>query len=241
MNRTRIEWVVNGDGRQGFTWNPVTGCLHGCGYCYARSITKRFDKPGYFSPVFHQDRLNPKFPGKPSTIFVCSMSDLFGDWVPDSWIFRVLDIVKQCSQHTFLFLTKNPSRYQGFEFPNNCWLGATTDTANRASAFTDNLTFKKSTNKTFISAEPLLGDIADYVDYGAVDWIIIGGLNRNGKPVRQYKEGPGLRWVIYLIRRARRHKVPVFVKNGLSGLCPELKNCRDLPYLAKKEVCVCEE
>ena len=25
-----------------FTWNPVTGCLHNCPYCYARKITNRF-------------------------------------------------------------------------------------------------------------------------------------------------------------------------------------------------------
>jgi len=35
MNKTKIEWAD-------YTWNPVTGCLHGCKYCYARKIAHRF-------------------------------------------------------------------------------------------------------------------------------------------------------------------------------------------------------
>jgi len=38
MNRTKIEWVLNPDGTQGYTWNPITGCLNGCEYCYARKL-----------------------------------------------------------------------------------------------------------------------------------------------------------------------------------------------------------
>ena len=38
MNRTKIEWVKNPDGTQGYTWNPITGCLNGCEYCYARRL-----------------------------------------------------------------------------------------------------------------------------------------------------------------------------------------------------------
>ena len=38
MNKTQIEWVRNPDGTQGYTWNPITGCLNGCEYCYARKL-----------------------------------------------------------------------------------------------------------------------------------------------------------------------------------------------------------
>jgi len=38
VNRTQIEWVKNPDGTQGYTWNPITGCLNGCEYCYARKL-----------------------------------------------------------------------------------------------------------------------------------------------------------------------------------------------------------
>ncbi|MBQ9551386.1 MAG: DUF5131 family protein [Clostridia bacterium] len=35
MNKTKIEWADA-------TWNPVTGCAHGCAYCYAKRIAERF-------------------------------------------------------------------------------------------------------------------------------------------------------------------------------------------------------
>jgi len=38
MNKTKIEWVKNPDGTPGYTWNPITGCLNGCDYCYARKL-----------------------------------------------------------------------------------------------------------------------------------------------------------------------------------------------------------
>lgn len=33
-----IEWVRNPDGSPGYSWNPITGCLNGCPYCYARRL-----------------------------------------------------------------------------------------------------------------------------------------------------------------------------------------------------------
>lgn len=35
MNRSKIEWCDH-------TWNPITGCLHNCRYCYARGMARRF-------------------------------------------------------------------------------------------------------------------------------------------------------------------------------------------------------
>ena len=35
MEKTKIEWCDS-------SWNPVTGCLHTCPYCYARAIANRF-------------------------------------------------------------------------------------------------------------------------------------------------------------------------------------------------------
>ena len=34
---TKIEWCD-------YTWSPVTGCKHGCPYCYARKIAERYDQ-----------------------------------------------------------------------------------------------------------------------------------------------------------------------------------------------------
>lgn len=43
MNKTKIEWCDS-------TWNPVTGCLHGCEYCYAKRIAIRFGGMGVTVP-----------------------------------------------------------------------------------------------------------------------------------------------------------------------------------------------
>ena len=39
MEKTKIDWCDS-------SWNPVTGCLHSCKYCYARSIANRFSGGG---------------------------------------------------------------------------------------------------------------------------------------------------------------------------------------------------
>lgn len=128
--KTKIDWCDS-------TWNPVTGCLNGCKYCYAEKIANRFSdpsnrgllfladdftyetsiKPKYaypygFRPSFHRYRLDePEKMKKSSKIFVVSMGDLFGDWVPDEWIQKVFDACKKAPWHKYLFLTKNPKRY----------------------------------------------------------------------------------------------------------------------------------
>lgn len=161
MNKTRIEWTD-------YTWNPVTGCWGGCEYCYAKRIAMRFT--GHFYPTFHPERLSqPEKVKKSSKIFVCSMADLFGGWVPIEWQTAVIDIVKKCPQHTFQFLTKNPKRYLSCDFPDNCWLGVTIDKPNKASI--DILKLKS--NYKFISFEPILGDMSE-LNLSGIDLCIIG-------------------------------------------------------------------
>ncbi|KKL59553.1 hypothetical protein LCGC14_2214130, partial [marine sediment metagenome] len=108
LNRTNIEWALNPDGTQGFSWNPITGCLNGCDYCYARKLANTRLKDRYllnakvadidqqlrdpnsplwdkvvkdpFYPRFWEDRMNLRslVKSKPKGIFTCDMSDLFG-------------------------------------------------------------------------------------------------------------------------------------------------------------------
>ena len=68
--------------------------------------------PYGFTPTLHEYRLDdPKTKGLGKTVFVCSMADLFGKWVPDEWIERVFDACMAAPNHRYLFLTKNPERY----------------------------------------------------------------------------------------------------------------------------------
>ena len=80
MRTTKIEWTER-------TWNPVTGCTkisEGCEHCYAETMSRRLYaignskyKNGFQSTVHPEDLYEPLRWKKPSTIFVCSMSDLF--------------------------------------------------------------------------------------------------------------------------------------------------------------------
>jgi len=49
MNKTKIEWVKNPDGSQGYTFNPITGCLNNCPYCYARKLANGRLKQRYLA------------------------------------------------------------------------------------------------------------------------------------------------------------------------------------------------
>lgn len=125
---------------------------------------------GHFEPTFHKDRLIQPYKQKKSAkIFVCSMADLFGDWVPREWIRKVLFVCHDNPQHTFQFLTKNPKRYQEFKFPKNCWLGATVDFPDQKRI--NVLNYK--TDYKFISFEPILGDMSG-LNLTGIDLCIIG-------------------------------------------------------------------
>ena len=65
--------------------------------------------PFGFTPTLHEYRLDdPKSKGFGKNVFVCSMADLFGPWVPDSWIERVFRSCLDAPGHRYLFLTKLP-------------------------------------------------------------------------------------------------------------------------------------
>lgn len=197
MNKTGIEWTD-------YSWNPVTGCKHECEYCYAKAISHRFKRS--WNPEFHESRIKqPIMKDKSQRIFVCSMADLFGEWVNSEWIEKVLDIARLCKQHTFQFLTKNPERYLQFEFSNNCWLGASaTDQAmyDRAMNVFDEL----DASVKYLSCEPLL----DKIELSKpVDWLIIGACSY------PKKSQPEQEWVLGMIRVAQSHEIPVFLKPNL--------------------------
>ncbi len=109
MQRSKIEWLKQDNGKQGFTWNPVTGCdtiSEGCRHCYARAMATRFNG-GDFRVKIHPERLSEPFKVKePSRIFVCSMGDIFHDDVLFDFIERVFETMRQCEHHTFFVLTK---------------------------------------------------------------------------------------------------------------------------------------
>ena len=224
FNRTNesIEWAV-------WTWNPVTGCKHGCPYCYARDIARRFYPPEIgFNPHFWPERLgapqNTPVPKstelKDRLVFTCSMADLFGAWVPQEWIDQVLKAVREAPQWIFLFLTKNPKRYLEIEFPPNAWVGATADIQKRANeALKVFRVLHQGKAKVprpkvlFLSLEPLREEVDLSPGVEVLDWLIIGGQSESsGEPAQQPEWG----WVEQILWRARETGKPVFFKPNLT-------------------------
>jgi protein gp37 len=112
-DKSGIEWTDA-------TWNPVTGCTKvspGCDHCYAETFAERWRGiPGHpyengFDVTLRPERLDqPLRWTKPRRIFVNSMSDLFHEAIPDTFIWEVFDVMEEASQHTFQVLTKRHAR-----------------------------------------------------------------------------------------------------------------------------------
>ena len=65
--------------------------------------------PHGFVPTIHRYRMGEyRDKKRQRNIFVGSMSDVFGEWVPDRWIREVFNACEKAPQHNYLFLTKNP-------------------------------------------------------------------------------------------------------------------------------------
>ena len=210
------------------TWNPVSGCLHGCRYCYASSIAIRFAGskayPAGFAPTFHEDELSrPSKWKKGRRIFVCSMADLFGNWVPDEWIGRVIDACKAAPQHTYFFLTKNPGRYEELKLKGiipdlpNFWYGSSVTKKN------DRFVYFERFGNWYLSIEPLLEDLGSFCSPVLPAWVVIGA--ETG--VRTDKVTPRKEWIDNIT--AQLPGVPVYMKPSLLPVMGEENMRREFP------------
>lgn len=267
MRKTKIDWCDS-------TWNPVTGCLHGCEYCYARRLAERFGShqmpifterpvlnkpvrcidahkdmreagtgagkiqpyPFDFTPTFHYYKLDePLHWKRPRNVFVCSMADLFGDWVPMAWIQEIFTACRRAPQHRYLFLTKNPSRYAEldkyvyrptFEEMNieksepHMMLGVTaTNNAQMKAAF--------DSDAEWVSIEPIHENLLSewFVSFiGSKDgpgiwfprwkWVLIGAETGN----RKDKIIPKKEWIQEIADICMQEGTPVFMKESLRDL-----------------------
>lgn len=205
-----IEWTES-------TWNPVTGCTKvssGCKHCYAERMAARLQAMGQANYVNGFDlTLQPKMLElplgwkKPQVIFVNSMSDLFHEDVPLTYIQRVFDVMNRASWHRFQVLTKRAHRLAKLSpklaWAPNMWMGVSVE-AHKYRGRIDELRTTGAETK-FLSLEPLLGPLYD-LDLQGIDWVIVGG-----------ESGPRSRpvdpeWVTDLRDQCRRTKTPFFFK-----------------------------
>jgi len=207
---SRIEWTEK-------TWNPTTGCTKvspGCRNCYAEVMARRLHAmgvPGYgrnFELTLQHDRLEqPLRHARPVTYFVNSMSDLFHQAVPDSFLDAVFDVIRRTPQHTYQILTKRaqrlPEYFASRECPRNVWLGVSVEDRRRLRR----IAWLRSVEATvrFLSIEPLLEDLG-HIDLAGIHWVIVGGESgHRARPMRS-------EWAENVRRHCETSGVPFFFK-----------------------------
>lgn len=224
MGRSKIEWVRNSDGRPGYSINPVKGlCPMACKdnqgkeYCYARRMYKRF---GWNPAIRYDPSVFLDLPDKPSKIFVGSTFELFHPFVSDTWLTEILSLCKRNSEHTFIFLTKQPQNLPE-KFPANCWVGVSVTNSEMLGDALDGLDDIRCSVR-FISAEPLLASLIpkglskdEFSGYlaGTLNWVITG----QATPVKQTTM-PRVEWIREIVEAADKAGIKVFLKDNLYDL-----------------------
>lgn len=195
--------------------------------------------PMGFYPTFHRYRLDvPKRWTEPRTIFVCSMADLFGEWVPDEWIEDVLHAAKDAPQHRYMFLSKNPGRYvrlpaEWFDGL-DAWIGTTVCRnddlyiSGRIDALTE--AWNKGL-KWFVSVEPLLEEMTpgSLEQIGCMDWVIVGAESGT----RAGKVTPRKEWIGAITAKCAECGVPIFMKQSVKEIMDE-EFLQEWPWEAAK-------
>lgn len=257
-HKTDIEWCSHSsnplraefNGKRGWSCEKLSpGCLN----CYSATFNGRLGTGLDFThrdnakatnyleekEVQHILKFRPKPPystgrERPS-VFVCDMTDLFGDWVADETIDKIFAAFALRSDVDWLLLTKRAERMHGYmtrwvtesdpsgewrnPLPNVC-LGVSAEDQQRADERIPWL-LKTPAAVRFVSAEPLLGPI----DFGfephpgmatmaeieawerkRIDWVIVGG-----------ESGAGARpcnvaWIRQIVQECGRSDAACFVK-----------------------------
>jgi protein gp37 len=186
------------------TWNPVAGCTiisPGCTNCYAMRMAARLEIFGQAQYVgtTRKSGGRSKWSGKVNLdsgaltipqrwrkgrrIFVNSMSDLFHDQVPLTFIQEVFRTMAATPQHAYQVLTKRAERLVELSprlpWPRNTWMGVSVESEDYLWRV-DRLRQSGAKIK-FLSLEPLLGPLPR-LNLSGIDWAIVGG-----------ESGPGAR------------------------------------------------
>ena len=212
------------------TWNPISGCTMispGCTNCYAMRMAARLqamEHPAYRG-VTRKSGMRSVWTGRinlnenaisaplrwrtPKKVFVNSMSDLFQDDIPDDFVGKVWDVMKQANWHVFQLLTKRPDNMLRVIFENrlpllpNVWLGTSVESGDYKDRI--QLLRRIPASVRFVSFEPLIGAIGK-VNLGGVHWAIVGGESGPGARPMQH------RWVEDIRTQCESQSVAFFFK-----------------------------
>jgi protein gp37 len=209
-NNSHIEWTEA-------TWNPITGCTKispGCKNCYANRMAMRLKaigQPNYrngFELTLHEQMLSmPSKWSKSRTIFVNSMSDLFHQDVPPTFIHRVFSAMHQANWHQYQILTKRSDRLLSLNadiaWVPHIWMGVSVE--NKDYTFRIDHLRRTGAHLKFLSLEPLLGPLPE-LDLSGIDWVIVGG--ESGPRARPIEAT----WVRDIRDQCLNQDVPFFFK-----------------------------
>ncbi|RLD74005.1 MAG: hypothetical protein DRI87_02320, partial [Bacteroidetes bacterium] len=205
----KIEWTEQ-------TWNPSAGCTKisaGCKNCYAETMAVRLQAMGVggyengfkFSTV--PQRLNdPLKRKKPTVYFVNSMSDIFHEDMPEDYLNKIFEVIRQTPHHTYQILTKRADRMFRYlsnkEIPENIWLGVTVENKKEGVPRIDKLR-KLKASVLFLSIEPLLEDLGQ-INLEYIDWVIVGG--ESGHKARPMEK----EWVLNIKQQCEENDIAFF-------------------------------
>lgn len=210
MAQSSIEWTQ-------MTWNPTTGCdkvSAGCKFCYAEVMSRRLKAMGTekykngFKLTIHPESLETPREWKiPKTVFVNSMSDLFHEDVPLSFIKKVFKVMNDTPQHTYQILTKRGDvlfkHHEKLNWTKNIWMGVSVENEK----VVDRIDFLRNTNAKvkFLSLEPLIGPLSN-LNLKNIHWAIVGGESGHGARPMEYE------WVMEIKKQCKDAEVLFFFK-----------------------------
>ena len=208
---SQIEWTER-------TWNPTTGCSKisaGCKNCYAEVMATRLKymkvrgyENGFMLSLMPERLQEPLQRKKASTYFVNSMSDLFHEKIPFSYLDKVFSVMEKTPQHSYQILTKRPKRMLRYtkkrNVSDNVWLGVTVENIKHGLERIDLLRHVHAKIR-FLSIEPLLEDLGK-IDFTNIHWVIVGG--ESGAKARPMKKV----WVTNIKEQCKEQNVSFFFK-----------------------------
>ena len=247
---TSIEWTDA-------TWNPVRGCTKispGCKHCYAETFAERFRgvkghpyEQGFDLRLVPEKLAEPLRWRSPKMIFVNSMSDLFHDGVPDSYIEAVVRVMVAAKWHTYQVLTKRSERLRSLlgstlsfaAMQPHIWWGVSVENKEYGLPRIEDLQ-KANAAVRFLSVEPLLENLG-MLNLDGISWVIVGG-----------ESGPGARpmnkeWVLSVRNQCQEAGVSFFfkqwggVRKSAAGRKLEGKTYDEFPRRAHNPVLGVEE
>jgi protein gp37 len=210
---SKIEWTDA-------TWNPIRGCVKispGCTHCYAETFAERFRgvpghpyEQGFDVRLVHEKLAEPLRWSSPKMVFVNSMSDLFQDEVPDTYVDAVIAMMLRANWHTYQVLTKRAERLHDVltAAPSYCaahvWYGVSVENKKHGLPRIEFLRRTAAAVK-FLSIEPLLEDLEE-INLEGIDWVIVGGESGHGARPMQVE------WAESIRRQCEGARVAFFFK-----------------------------